>query len=31
VIATDVIASDYPSDVIRSDAYIQTKRMAYEV
>lgn len=31
VIATDVIPSDYPSDVIRGDAYIQTKRMAYEV
>ena len=31
VIATDVIPSDYPSDIIRGDAYIQTKRMAYEV
>jgi glucose-1-phosphate adenylyltransferase len=31
VIATDVIASDYPSDIVRGDDYIQTKRMAYEV
>ncbi len=31
VIATDVIASDYPSRIIRSDDYIQTKRLAYEV
>jgi glucose-1-phosphate adenylyltransferase len=30
-IATDVIPSDYPSDIIRSDDYIQTKRLAYEV
>jgi glucose-1-phosphate adenylyltransferase len=31
VIATDVIPSDYSGDVIRGDAYIQTKRMPYEV
>jgi len=31
VIATDVIPSDYPSDIIRCDDYIQTKRLAYEV
>jgi glucose-1-phosphate adenylyltransferase len=31
VIATDVIPSDYPSDITRSDDYIQTKRLAYEV
>ena len=31
VIATDVIATDLPSNVIRSDDYIQTKRLAYEV
>jgi glucose-1-phosphate adenylyltransferase len=30
-IATDVIASDYPSEIIRGDDYIQTKRLAYEV
>lgn len=31
VIATDVIPSDYPSDVIRGEDYIQTKRLPYEV
>jgi len=31
IIATDVIPSDYPSNIIRSDDYIQTKRLAYEV
>ncbi len=31
VIATDVIPSDYPSDIIRKYAYIQTKRAPYEV
>ena len=31
IIATDVIASDYPSEIIRSDDYIQTKRLPYEV
>jgi glucose-1-phosphate adenylyltransferase len=31
VIATDVIPSDFPSDFIRGDAYIQTKRLPYEV
>lgn len=31
VIATDVIPSDFNKDIIRSDDYIQTKRMAYEV
>jgi len=31
VIATDVIAEDYPSDIIRRGDYIQTKRLAYEV
>ena len=31
VIATDVIPSDYPSNIIRSDAFIQTKRKPYEV
>lgn len=31
VIATDVIPSDYPSDIIRRGDYIQTKRLAYEV
>lgn len=31
VIATDVIAEDYPTDIIRGDDYIQTKRLAYEV
>ncbi len=31
IISTDVIDEDYPSDTIRSDAYIQTKRLPYEV
>lgn len=31
IIATDVIASDYGSDLIRSDEFIQTKRLPYEV
>jgi glucose-1-phosphate adenylyltransferase len=31
IIATDVIVSDYPSNVIRSEDYIQTKRLPYEV
>lgn len=31
VVATDVIPSDYPSNIIRSGDYIQTKRLAYEV
>ena len=31
VIATDVIPSDFSTDIIRSDDYVQTKRMAYEV
>ncbi|MGW8250313.1 MAG: glucose-1-phosphate adenylyltransferase, partial [Anaerolineales bacterium] len=31
VIATDVIPSDYPMDVVRRGDYIQTKRLAYEV
>lgn len=31
VIATDVIPSDYPTNLIRSGDYIQTKRLAYEV
>lgn len=31
VIGTDVNPSDYPSQVVRSDEYIQTKRLAYEV
>jgi glucose-1-phosphate adenylyltransferase len=31
VIATDVIPSDYPSNIIRRGDYIQTKRLAYEV
>ena len=31
VIATDVIPSDISSDVIRGDAFIQTKRLPYEV
>jgi glucose-1-phosphate adenylyltransferase len=30
-IATDVIPTDYPGDLIRSNDYIQTKRLAYEV
>ena len=31
VIATDVIPSDINTDVIRGDAFIQTKRLPYEV
>jgi glucose-1-phosphate adenylyltransferase len=31
VIGTDVIPSDYTSDYVRGDEYIQTKRLAYEV
>lgn len=31
VIATDVIPSDYPSDIIRRGDFIQTKRLPYEV
>ena len=31
IISTDVIASDYATNVVRSDDYIQTKRLAYEV
>ena len=31
IIATDVIASDYISNLIRSEDYIQTKRQPYEV
>jgi glucose-1-phosphate adenylyltransferase len=31
VIGTDVNSSDYPSQVVRSDEYIQTRRLAYEV
>ncbi len=31
VIATDVVPSDYPSNIIRSSDYVQTKRLAYEV
>jgi glucose-1-phosphate adenylyltransferase len=31
IIATDVIASDYISDLIRSEDYVQTKRQPYEV
>ena len=31
VIATDVIPSDLTNDVIRSEDYIQTKRLPYEV
>ena len=31
VIATDVIASDLSSSLVRSNDYIQTKRLAYEV
>jgi glucose-1-phosphate adenylyltransferase len=30
VIGTDVIESDFSTDLIRSDDYIQTKRLAYE-
>jgi glucose-1-phosphate adenylyltransferase len=31
VIATDVIPSDFTSDSVRGDAYIQTRRLPYEV
>jgi glucose-1-phosphate adenylyltransferase len=31
VIATDVIPSDFSSNFVRGDAYIQTKRLPYEV
>lgn len=31
IIATDVIDSDYPDNIIRAGAYIQTKREPYEV
>jgi len=31
VIATDLIPSDYPSSIIRSGDYLQTKRLPYEV
>lgn len=31
VIGTDVCPDDYPSDIIRGDDYIETKRQAYEV
>ena len=31
VVATDVVATDYLSSLIRGDAYIQTKRLPYEV
>lgn len=31
IIATDVIPSDYPADVVRKSDYIQTKRLAHEV
>jgi len=31
VIATDVIPSDYPGEIIHGDDYIQTKRLPYEV
>ncbi|HNT23086.1 MAG TPA: glucose-1-phosphate adenylyltransferase [Anaerolineales bacterium] len=31
VIGTDVDADDYPSNIIRSEDYIQTKRLAHEV
>jgi glucose-1-phosphate adenylyltransferase len=31
IIATDVIESDYISDLIRSEDYVQTKRKPYEV
>jgi glucose-1-phosphate adenylyltransferase len=31
VIGTDVNSSDYPSLIVRSDEYIQTRRLAYEV
>jgi glucose-1-phosphate adenylyltransferase len=31
VIGTDVIAEDYPSNIVRGEDYIQTKRLAHEV
>jgi len=31
IIGTDVAPDDYPSDIIRGDDFIQTKRLAYEV
>ena len=31
VIGTDVIPSDYPSNIVRKGDYIQTKRMPYEI
>jgi glucose-1-phosphate adenylyltransferase len=31
VIATDVVASDYPMKVIRAGGYLQTRRLPYEV
>jgi glucose-1-phosphate adenylyltransferase len=31
VVATDVVAEDYPSPITRESDYIQTKRQAYEV
>ena len=31
VIATDVIPSDVPTNIVHSDDYIQTKRLPYEV
>jgi glucose-1-phosphate adenylyltransferase len=31
IIATDVISSDYASDLVRGDEFIQTKRLPYEV
>jgi glucose-1-phosphate adenylyltransferase len=31
MIATDVIESDYPTNIVRSDDYIQTRRLAHEV
>ncbi len=31
VIGTDVIASDFTSDIVRSDEYIQTRRLPYEI
>lgn len=31
VIATDVIPADFPSDIIRANEYIQTRRLPYEV
>lgn len=31
VIATDVTETDYPSNIVNKDQYIQTKRMPYEI